>query len=138
KTNLVIIDKKKIKGELKKKEKRYFAYITNRPIPNEKIAYDYSEKFRKRWGQETRFRVKDDFLGKTASLSYNARIFIMFLAFLLFNVWQSINLKFEKNKQFKLLFHGHIETYILKEILLSEYERQHEEIYEYWRDKLKK
>ncbi|MEW5760159.1 MAG: transposase [Candidatus Thermoplasmatota archaeon] len=136
-TKLVIIDKKKIEGKLKKKEKRYFAYITNRIIPNEKIAYYYSEKFRKRWGQETGFRVKDDFLGKTTSLSYNVRIFIIFLAYLLFNIWQSINLKFEKNKYIKILFHGHIETYVLKEILLCEYERYHEEKYEYWRDKLK-
>ena len=130
-TKLVIVDKKKIKGRLNKNEKRFFAYVTNLQITNESMAYNYSECFRDRWGQETGFRVKDDFLAPTTSLSYNVRIAMIFFAFFLFNIWHYINLKFEKDNEFKTLFHGHIEVYLFKEIVLKNTDIA------YWIDKMK-
>ncbi|MDI6707882.1 MAG: hypothetical protein QME47_02200, partial [Candidatus Thermoplasmatota archaeon] len=46
-----------------------------------------AELYRKRWGIETGYRVKDKVLGKTCSVSYVARLLLMFLSVLLYNFW---------------------------------------------------
>lgn len=96
KTDLVVIDRETLKGldfdfNLMKKEDKFFTYFTNER-PGEdvdevrfyiKLALIYSQ----RWGIETGYRDKNEFLGKTHSLSYNVRVFQFLLSIFLYNLW---------------------------------------------------
>ena len=111
KTNLVITDNSKVEGlsaERYDEDDRYFMFITNMSMNSQKTAFQLARDFRKRWGIETGYKTKKQFRGKTCSLSYAVRLFLILLSFVLYNLWISINSKLKNriwNEHFK---HVHI------------------------------
>ncbi len=69
--------------------KRVFA--TNLDI-EEKNAFDLFTQYRKRWGIETSYRVKNDFRVKTTSKNYVIRLFYFLLSVCLYNLWVLANI----------------------------------------------
>jgi Transposase DDE domain len=68
-----------------------FAYITNIPVTLEN-ALILAESYRKRWGIETGYRVKEEVRGKTCSPTYAIRLLFQMLSILLYNLWHLCNL----------------------------------------------
>ena len=96
KTNLVIVDNSKVEGipaDKYDEDDRYFMFITNILVNSQEMAFQLARDFRKRWGIETGYRTKKKFRGKTGSLSYAVRLFLILLSFVLYNLWISINSK---------------------------------------------
>jgi len=50
-----------------------------------------SNLYRKRWGIETSYRVKNNFFGKTCSRKPKIRLLFIMLSFLLYNIWVMVN-----------------------------------------------
>ena len=66
------------------------AYATNIPLDvknMEKEAYWVAEEYRKRWGIETGYRIKKEYLPRTTSKDYKIRLFYFMYAILLYNLW---------------------------------------------------
>jgi len=96
KTNLVIVDNSKEEGIPAEKyfeDDRYFMFITNVLVNSQETSFKLARDFRKRWGIETGYKTKKQFRGKTCSLSYAVRLFLILLSFVLYNLWISINSK---------------------------------------------
>ncbi|MBU1940989.1 MAG: transposase [Candidatus Thermoplasmatota archaeon] len=96
KTHLVIVDNSKVEGipaEKYDEDDRYFMFITNILVHSQETAFQLARDFRKRWGIETGYKTKKQFRGKTCSLSYAVRLFLILLSFVLYNLWISINSK---------------------------------------------
>jgi hypothetical protein len=96
KTNLVIVDNSKVEripADKYDEDDRYFMFITNILVNSQEMAFQLARDFRKRWGIETGYRTKKKFRGKTCSLSYAIRLFLILLSFVLYNLWISINSK---------------------------------------------
>jgi len=72
-------------------EWKVFAYATNIPVTADN-AFKLAEDYRKRWGIETGYRVKEDVRGRTCSRNYVIRLFFQLLSILLYNLWQLCNL----------------------------------------------
>jgi len=68
-----------------------FAYVTNIPVTPEN-ALMLAESYRKRWGIETGYRVKEEVRGKTCSPNYAVRLLFQMLSILLYNLWHLCNL----------------------------------------------
>jgi hypothetical protein len=68
-----------------------FAYVTNIPVTLEN-ALMLAESYRKRWGIETGYRVKEEVRGKTCSPNYAVRLLFQMLSILLYNLWHLCNL----------------------------------------------
>ncbi len=68
-----------------------FAYVTNIPVTLEN-ALVLAERYRKRWGNETGYRVKDEVRGKTCSPNYALRFLFQMLSILMYNLWHLYNL----------------------------------------------
>jgi hypothetical protein len=64
-------------------------FASNYPYYYESII---AEKYRKRWGIETSYRVKNEFRLKTCSRKYIVRFFMFVLSVLLYNAWVLLNL----------------------------------------------
>ncbi|MEW5760735.1 MAG: hypothetical protein AB1779_08210 [Candidatus Thermoplasmatota archaeon] len=108
-TNIVVIDKLKFGEKIKSNDKnRFFSYITNIPINNERTAYQLSVDFRKRWAQETNFRVKNAFRIPTCSLFYNTIFLLIMVSHIMYNIWRFVNAKFKEDNLFAMTFGGHI------------------------------
>jgi hypothetical protein len=95
-TDLVLIDRESLRREefnftLMKKEDRFFIYFTSvRPKEDaneDRFHIKLALKYSKRWGIETGYRDKNEFLGMTHSLAYNVRAFQFLLSILLYNIW---------------------------------------------------
>ena len=69
-----------------------FVYATNIPV-TDKNAFKLAEDYRKRWGIETGYRVKDKIRGRTCSRNHVVRLFLLLLSVLLYNLWQLCNLR---------------------------------------------
>jgi hypothetical protein len=98
KTTVVIVDNstvERISVEKYDENDRYFVFITNLSVDSQEIAFQLAKDFRKRWSIETGYRTKKQFRGKTCSLSYAVRLFLILLSFVLYNLWVSINSKFK-------------------------------------------
>jgi len=96
KTKLVITDSsvvEKISAEKYDEDDRYFMFITNIPVNSQEAAFQLARDFRKRWRIENGYKMKKQFRGKTCSLSYAVRLFIILLSFVLYNLWVGINSK---------------------------------------------
>jgi len=72
-------------------EWKVFAYATNVPVTADN-AFRLAEDYRKRWGIETGYRVKDRIRGRTCSRNHVVRLLFLFLSILLYNLWQLCNL----------------------------------------------
>jgi IS4 transposase len=68
-----------------------FTYATNIPV-TQVNAVEIADSYRKRWGIETGFRVKESVRGKTCSPGYAIRLFLQLLSILLYNLWQLCNI----------------------------------------------
>jgi hypothetical protein len=68
-----------------------FAYVTNIPVTLT-TAWQFAESYRKRWGIETGYRVKEEVRGKTCSPQYPVRLLFQLLSILLYNLWHLCNL----------------------------------------------
>ena len=96
KTKLVITDSsvvEKISAEKYDEDDRYFLFITNMPVDSRYTAFQLARDFRKRWRIENGYKMKKQLRGKTCSLSYAVRLFLILLSFVLYNLWVSINSK---------------------------------------------
>ncbi len=84
KLNLVFLEEECKNG---KKEKRVFA--TNEEYdPNDVELLDtLFDQYDKRWGIESSYRVKKQYLPKTTSKNYMIRLFYFMFAVLLYNLW---------------------------------------------------
>jgi Transposase DDE domain len=70
----------------KKKDLTYL-FATNLPYKSETIL----ELYRDRWGQETGYRMYDEFLIRTTSRNYVVRLFYFLFACLMYNAWVLYN-----------------------------------------------
>jgi len=96
KTKLVITDNsvfEDVSAERYDEDDRYFMFITNIPVDSQEVAFKLASDFRKRWRIETGYKTKKQFRGKTCSLSYAVRLFLILLSFVLYNLWIIINSK---------------------------------------------
>ena len=96
KTKLVITDSsvvERISAEKYDEDDRYFMFITNITVDSQGIAFQLARDFRKRWRIENGYKTKKQFRGRTCSLSYAVRLFLILLSFVLYNLWVSINSK---------------------------------------------
>ncbi len=94
KTTVVIVDNsmvERIPVEKYDENDRYFIFITNLLVDSQEIAFQLAKDFRKRWSIETGYKTKKQFRGKTCSLSYAVRLFLILLSFVLYNLWVIIN-----------------------------------------------
>lgn len=96
-TLVVIVEAPKKSGE----QWNDFVYATNINVTNDN-AFEIAESYRKRWGIETGYRVKENVRGKTCSRNYVIRLFLQLLSIILYNLWQicniiiSVKIKWEK------------------------------------------
>lgn len=74
-------------GEYSWEKKEWHVFATNLAIKDQKDVTFWSEFYRKRWGIETGYRVKLDFLIMTTSTSYSVRIFCFLFSIVLYNTW---------------------------------------------------
>lgn len=68
------------------KPDKCFIFTTNLKVDANNVK-ELAELYRKRWGIETGYRVKDRVWCKTCSTSYVARLLFLFLSILLYNFW---------------------------------------------------
>jgi len=69
-------------------------FATNTSLSPEKIH----ELYRKRFGIETQYRIKNKFLGRTCSRDYSVRYFFFLLAICIYNLWVLLNI-IERGKE---------------------------------------
>jgi hypothetical protein len=75
-----------------------YAFVTNIHTTDEELLKLIVQAYDKRWGIETGYRVKHDFLCKTTSKSFTVRTFFAQLAFLLQDFWTLKNYIAHKEK----------------------------------------
>ncbi len=63
------------------------AFATNLVYVNEKNVEAVCNRYAKRWGIETGFRVQDNFIAKTTSKDYSVRLFYFLFSVCLYNLW---------------------------------------------------
>jgi len=68
------------------KPDKCFIFTTNLKVDIKNVK-KLADLYRKRWGIETGYRVKDRVLGRTCSTNYVARLLFLFLSILLYNFW---------------------------------------------------
>ena len=116
KTTIVIVDNavaERLPPEKYDENDRYFIFITNLPIDARETAFQLARDFRKRWGIETGYKLKKQFRGKTCSLSYAVRLFMILLSFVLYNLWVSINSKLKYRIWHMGLRNFHLSAHLL-------------------------
>ncbi len=74
------------------KDKEYHPFATNFEIKYEKDIDCIAELYRKRWGIETGYRVKKDFLAKTTTERCTIRMFYFMVSVILYNFWLLCNM----------------------------------------------
>jgi len=116
KTTVVIVDNSTVEGipaEKYDENDRYFIFITNLPVDSQEIAFQLARDFRKRWSIETGYKTKKQFRGKTCSLSYAVRLFLILLSFVLYNLWVSINSRLKHRIWHMGLRNFHLSAHLL-------------------------
>lgn len=73
-------------------DKEYYPFATNFEIKEEKDIKYIAELYRKRWGIETGYRVKNDFLAITTTQRYTIRMLYFMVSVILYNFWLLCNL----------------------------------------------
>lgn len=118
KTTLVVVDNAVLEeidaSSYKDDGERFFAFVTNLEVLTMDDAFNLARDFRKRWRIETGYRVKENFLAKTCSLSYTVRLFLILLSFILSNVWTLINYVFKSDPKFVKIYSNHMPTHMMK------------------------
>jgi hypothetical protein len=120
-TTLIIVDSSVIEGlpaENYTEDDRYFLFITNLPVDSQETACQLARDFRKRWRIETGYRTKKQFRGKTCSLSYAVRLFLIMLSFVLHNMWMCINATLKHKNQWMKVKQPHVSSYFMKFLCL--------------------
>jgi hypothetical protein len=74
------------------KEREYYTFATNFEIKYKDDIENIAETYRKRWGIETGYRVKHDFLAITTTESYTVRMLYFMVSVILYNFWLLCNL----------------------------------------------
>jgi IS4 transposase len=116
KTALVVVDSSVAEGipvESYDEDDRYFLFITNLPVDSQDTAFQLARDFRKRWCIETGYKTKKQFRGKTCSLSYAVRLFLILLSFVLYNIWICINSTLKQKNQWTRLEKPHVSSYVM-------------------------
>jgi len=76
------------------KDKEYYTFATNFEIKFIKDIECIAETYRKRWGIETGYRVKKDFLAVTTTECYTIRMLYFMVSVILYNFWLLCNLMY--------------------------------------------
>lgn len=71
-----------------KKDENVVGFATNTKLRAETIG----EWYRKRWGIETGYRVKEEFRARTCSVSIVVRLLFNMLSFVMYNLWVLVNI----------------------------------------------
>jgi hypothetical protein len=74
------------------KDKEYYTFATNFEIKYKDDIERIAELYRKRWGIETGYRVKKDFLAITTTECYIIRMLYFMVSVILYNFWLLCNL----------------------------------------------
>lgn len=74
------------------KDREYYTFATNFEITYKSDIERIAEMYRKRWGIETGYRVKHDFLAITTTESYIVRMLYFMVSVILYNFWLLCNL----------------------------------------------
>jgi hypothetical protein len=74
------------------KDREYYTFATNFEIKYKIDINRIAEMYRKRWGIETGYRVKHDFLAITTTESYTVRMLYFMISVILYNFWLLCNL----------------------------------------------
>ena len=116
KTTLVVVDSSVVEGipfESYDEDDRYFLFITNLPVDCQETAFQLARDFRKRWCIETGYKTKKMFRGKTCSLSYAVRLFLILLSFVLYNIWIYLNCLLKCKRRWLQLEKPYVSSYLL-------------------------
>ncbi|MDL5503387.1 MAG: transposase, partial [Candidatus Methanoperedens sp.] len=74
------------------KGKEYYTFATNFQIVYKEDIKSIAEMYKKRWGIETGYRVKKDFLAITTTKCYIVRMLYFMVSVILYNFWLLCNL----------------------------------------------
>ncbi|MGZ7109657.1 MAG: transposase, partial [Methanobacterium sp.] len=74
------------------KDKEYYTFATNFQIVYKEDIKSIAEMYKKRWGIETGYRVKKDFLAITTTECYIVRMLYFMVSVILYNFWLLCNL----------------------------------------------
>ncbi len=74
------------------KEREYYTFATSFEIIYKSDIERIAKMYRKRWGIETGYRVKHDFLAITTTESYTVRMLYFMVSVILYNFWLLCNL----------------------------------------------
>lgn len=66
-------------------------FATNLDVTAKNVKYK-CDRYGKRWGQETAYRVQDAFIVKTTSRNYSVRLFYFLFSVCLYNLWVLANI----------------------------------------------
>ena len=91
-----------------------YLFATNLPYKSETIL----QLYKNRWGQETGYRMYDEFLIKTTSRNYVVRLFYFLFACLMYNAWVLYNAQQELRKEDEIIV-MQMKTLLLIVILLE-------------------
>ena len=84
------------------KDKEYYTFATNFEIKHKDDIERIAELYRKRWGIETGYRVKKDFLAVTTTEFYIIRMLYFMVSVILYNFWLLCNLIYCRQHQIEL------------------------------------
>jgi len=116
KTTLIIVDSSVTDGipiENYDEDDRYFLFITNLLVDSQDMAGQLARDFRKRWCIETGYKTKKQFRGKTCSLSYAVRLFLILLSFVLHNMWMCLNATLKQKNKWMKLKQSYVSSYLM-------------------------
>lgn len=91
-----------------------YLFVTNLPYKSETILQMYKD----RWGQETGYRMYDEFLIRTTSRNYVVRLFYFLFACLTYNAWVLYNAEQEQRDDEEIIV-MQMKTLLLAAILLD-------------------
>jgi hypothetical protein len=75
-------------------DKEYYTFATNFDIKYKNDIECIAENYRKRWGIETGYRVKNDFMAVTTTECYSVRMLYFMISVILYNFWLLCNLMY--------------------------------------------
>ncbi len=84
------------------KDKEYYVFATNFEIKYKTDIERIAETYRKRWGIETGYRVKNDFLAITTTECYIVRMLYFMISVISYNFWLLCNLIYCREHGFDL------------------------------------